>query len=85
MKKLILLLSVVALLTSCETKNVEVKNTDVIIQGLPIQVYVIDSCEYIGYFGGNSSWGSHKGTCKFCEKRNRQMIQEEIQNSKNNY
>ena len=71
MKKLILLLTVVAFLSSCETKNVEIKNTDVVIQGTRIQTFVIDSCEYIvGY-----SWGSHKGNCKYCKKRRMQEME----------
>ncbi len=32
-------------------------------------IIVVDSCEYISFSGGSSTWGSHKGNCKFCEKR----------------
>lgn len=71
MKKLILLLSVVVLLISCETKNAEIKSTDIIIDGEPIKTYIIDSCEYIKGF----QWGSHKGNCSFCEKRRTQEIE----------
>lgn len=37
-------------------------------------VYVIDSCEYIGnleFVSTQSDYLSHKGNCKFCQKRNR--------------
>ena len=36
-----------------------------------IEIYVIDSCEYIGsVHGGNSDVLAHKGNCKYCLKRN---------------
>jgi hypothetical protein len=34
------------------------------------QVFIIDSCEYVYFSGGNHGWGSHKGNCKFCKLRN---------------
>lgn len=81
MKKLILLLSVIALLTSCETKNVEIKSTDMIIEGRTIRTYIIDSCEYIGYiYGGHGDFLTHRGNCQFCERRRTQ----EIETLKNN-
>jgi hypothetical protein len=36
--------------------NIDTLNTDYVI-------YVIDSCEYVVFYSGNSSWGSHKGNC----------------------
>ena len=36
--------------------NIDTLNTDYVI-------YVIDSCEYIVFYSGNSTWGSHKGNC----------------------
>ena len=78
MKKLILLLFVVTLLTSCEmeTRNAEVKSTDIIIEGRTIRVYVIDSCEYVGKINHTESdFISHKGNCQFCEKRREQEIE----------
>lgn len=27
-------------------------------------IYIIDSCEYVIFYGGSSTWGSHKGNCK---------------------
>jgi hypothetical protein len=26
-------------------------------------IYIIDSCEYVIFYGGSSTWGSHKGNC----------------------
>jgi len=36
--------------------NIDTLNTDYVI-------YVIDSCEYIIFYSGSSTWGSHKGNC----------------------
>jgi len=36
--------------------NIDTLNTDYVI-------YVIDSCEYVVFYSGNSTWGSHKGNC----------------------
>jgi len=36
--------------------NIDTLNTDYVI-------YVIDSCEYVIFYSGNSTWGSHKGNC----------------------
>jgi len=37
-----------------------------------IRLYVIDSCEYIGYVDMSSSdFLTHKGNCKFCAERNK--------------
>lgn len=62
---LLMLLSIT--LFSCET-TVKVEETTDIIDGVPVQIITIDSCEYIYIAYGKSSWGSHKGNCKFCKK-----------------
>jgi hypothetical protein len=36
--------------------NIDTLNTDYVI-------YVIDSCEYIVFYSGSSTWGTHKGDC----------------------
>jgi hypothetical protein len=36
--------------------NIDTLNTDYVI-------YVIDSCEYVVFYSGGSTWGSHKGNC----------------------
>lgn len=59
-------------LLSCKTENVQVSSTDVVIDGIPVKTYVIDSCEYIGDISSSSSktnWATHKGNCKFCAER----------------
>lgn len=56
----------------CETENVQVENTRAIISGCNIQIYIIDSCEYLGHiYGGNGDMITHKGNCKFCAERSK--------------
>lgn len=53
------------------SNNVTTQETSTTINGRGIRIYIIDSCEYIGYvYGGYSDILSHKGNCKFCAKRN---------------
>jgi hypothetical protein len=53
------------MLESCseskKQKEVKVYNIDTLNTNYVI--YVIDSCEYIVFYSGNSTWGSHKGNC----------------------
>lgn len=69
MKKLLVLLMVVIFLSGCETtiESSKIKET---YNGSSIQVYTIDSCEYIVL---NHDYRSltHKGNCKFCKQRNK--------------
>ncbi len=68
MKKVILILAVV--LAGCETTGTIVQDTETTISGREIQVYEIDSCEYLGnVYVGNGDFLTHKGNCKFCSKR----------------
>lgn len=70
---IITLLLLAATLSSCEqrTVNVDTKNTEFEINGSRLEIYVIDSCEYIGrVYGGSADKLTHKGNCKFCETRN---------------
>lgn len=64
MKKLLIILSVI--LISCQpNNNVPVFNTYTVIRGRELEVYVIDSCEYIGFVhGGAADILTHKGNCK---------------------
>lgn len=63
-------------LTTIKTDAVSVKLPNQFDDGVPdgYQVLTIDSCEYIyAWFGGEFHGGgslTHKGNCKFCEKRN---------------
>lgn len=59
-------------LLSCKTENSKISPNDVVINGITVKIYVIDSCEYIGdvsYTNSNSNWATHKGNCKFCAER----------------
>lgn len=60
MKYLILLLP---LLAACET-NVSRTETEHKIEGQPVDIIIIDGCEYLYIHAGNASWGTHKGNCK---------------------
>lgn len=70
MKK-IALLFLAFLFCSCgETKNATMQSTSTTINGRTIEIYVIDSCEYIGtVYLQNADFLSHKGNCKYCLKR----------------
>jgi hypothetical protein len=68
MKRLLLLLIIG--FYGCETRNVEKQNTDFEIDGCNLHLYVIDSCEYLGFvYCGQSDKLTHKGNCKFCTER----------------
>ena len=43
-------------------KEVHTYNVDS-LSNTDYSIYIIDSCEYIVFYGGSSSWGSHKGNC----------------------
>ena len=52
--------------------NVEQKLTPYRLSGgMDVEIVIIDSCEYIKINGGNATWGSHKGNCKFCTERSK--------------
>lgn len=58
MKKLILALTAL-MMVGCLSKRDS--------NGIPYNVHVIDSCEYID--GGHAYGIGHKGNCRFCEER----------------
>ena len=66
MKKLILILAV--LITACET-TIPVQETPHKYKGQNIEIIEFDECEYVLFWDGNATWGSHKGNCKFCKGR----------------
>ena len=43
-------------------KEIGVYNVDTLSHS-NYSIYIIDSCEYIIFYGGSSTWGSHKGNC----------------------
>ena len=61
----IILLCIMTLLVGCTSreKQKEVSVYDVDTLDTEYSVYIIDSCEYIIFYGGSSTWGSHKGNC----------------------
>lgn len=61
MKKLLI---VALLFASCKYKNSTKESTNVVVNGISIEVFRIDSCEYIGSgIGFNSGILTHKGNC----------------------
>ncbi len=73
MKKLLYLCVV---LMGCETANVEITNTQYQISGRQLNLYVIDSCEYLGRVnGGQSDIITHKGNCKYCTERQKVLYE----------
>lgn len=60
-------LLIMTLMVSCTSreKQKEVHTYDVdSLSNTDYSIYIIDSCEYIVFYGGSSTWGSHKGNCK---------------------
>lgn len=62
----IILLCIMTLLVGCtgREKQKEISVYDVDTLDTEYSIYIIDSCEYIIFYGGSSTWGSHKGNCK---------------------
>ena len=60
-------LTIMTLMVSCSSrekhKEVNIYNVDS-LSNTDYSIYIIDSCEYIIFYGGSSTWGSHKGNCK---------------------
>ena len=77
MKKLLLLLFLFSCSENNEKPNIQQETQKpvpmsiyTIRYGSDIQIFVIDSCEYIGMLHGSSSdLLTHKGNCRFCRKR----------------
>lgn len=60
-------LTIMTLMVSCSSrdKHKEVSVYDVdSLSNIDYSIYIIDSCEYIVFYTGSSTWGSHKGNCK---------------------
>lgn len=73
-----LLLLCTFVITGCETKNAETRSTDITINGADINIYTIDSCEYVGrMYRTNSDILTHKGNCKYCTQRNKNKTDNE--------
>ena len=67
MKKLVLILAVLALY-SCEERsaNVDKEKTTYIVKEYytPLEIVIVDSCEYLYGPWGNATVFTHKGNCK---------------------
>ena len=72
MKKLLLLTSLIII--GCDKQNSDGTYT---VSPDRYKTYIIDSCEYYGSIEyGNSSFLTHKGSCKYCAERRRKEIEE---------
>lgn len=73
MKKLVLLALTALMMVGCiEHKGTAIKDAN----NYTWEVVTIDSCEYIVDYGKYSNGTSHKGNCKYCQQRMRQMMWE---------
>ena len=61
----IISMMIMTMMVGCasRTKDKEVKVYNIDTLNTDYVIYVIDSCEYIVFYNGSSSWGSHKGNC----------------------
>lgn len=63
----ILSLSIMTLMVSCSSREKQKEVHTYNVDSLPntnYSIYIIDSCEYIVFYSGSSTWGTHKGNCK---------------------
>lgn len=67
MKKLVLLALSVMIMTGCDKSISSVDGYDIVI---------VDSCEYIRNYTASGNIVVHKGNCRFCQQRLRQMMWE---------
>jgi len=76
MKKLLFLLSVILLTSSClgdaEIKDVQ-RRTVYVDKDYALYIVVVDSCEYILYDGTFGNGITHKENCKYCIERNKKQ------------
>ena len=60
-------LTIMTLMVSCSSREKQKEVHTYNVDSLPntdYSIYIIDSCEYIVFYSGSSTWGSHKGNCK---------------------
>jgi hypothetical protein len=62
----IISMMIMTMMVSCserqKQKEIGVYNVDT-LSHINYSIYIIDSCEYIIFYSGSSTWGSHKGNC----------------------
>lgn len=72
MKRILILISIAFLITSCnenlgekapDSKRMEL-DSESKYYDQNYKVYTLEGCEYILVGDGNGQWGSHKGNCK---------------------
>jgi hypothetical protein len=78
MKKLLLALLLTGI-TSCSRQNVERKET-IYTVGVhdPLELIVVDGCEYLYGDWGNATVLTHKGNCKYCVERSQITVNSEL-------
>lgn len=74
MKKL-LIIAAVMVFTACNTTRKG--RTTVNVDGSAFDVIVVDSCEYLIGDCGYSGYMAHKGNCKYCEQRMKELWQKQ--------
>ena len=70
MKKL-LVISLLAIVGCSQPSNVDRQKTTYIVRSneLPLEIVVVDSCEYLYGPWGNATVLTHKGNCKHCKTK----------------
>ena len=53
---------------SCTSPEISIEKRVYQVNGDAINIYIIDSCEYIGRISGDASFLTHKGNCKCCKR-----------------
>jgi hypothetical protein len=66
MKKIIITTLILATLTACTEPTVQTKQTNIVIEygQNPVEIVVIEGCEYLHYRHGHAYMLCHKGNCK---------------------
>ena len=73
MKKLFLLTTLIFFI-SCDTKNVKIEATEIMIDGRSFKIYEMDGCQWFGSLNSQTSVLSHRGRCIYCEERQVKLI-----------
>ena len=73
MKKVLSIILLSTILSSCEEVNTPKTRTRFVVkEGYgPLTLVEVDSCEYLLGEWGNATVLTHKGNCKFCLERNK--------------
>lgn len=78
MKKIILLTLTALMMMGCDEKQ-----PDGTYKPSSYRIYIIDSCEYVGYaIGSQYDYLAHKGNCRFCKERRQKELKELVEQLK---